>query len=190
MSTQTSFDPAKTAVLTLDIQCGILESFPSATVVLPAAVKVLDAARNRGMLVLHVGLGFEPGYPEGGPKSPRFAAMKEKGFFLKGSPSAAFVPQILGQGETMVHKQRVGAFSENSLRLILREKRIEHLVLMGISTSGIVLSTLRQAYDWDFQCTVIKDACFDSDPEVHRVLTEKIFAAQAKVLTAAEFAGE
>ncbi len=60
-------------------------------------------------------------------------------------------------------------------------------MLFGISTSGIVLSTLRQAFDLDFQCTVIKDACFDPDAEVHRVLTEKVFAAQARVMTADEF---
>jgi hypothetical protein len=34
---------------------------------------------------------------------------------------------------------------------------------------------------------VIKDACYDRDEEVHRVLTEKVFAAQATVITAQEF---
>jgi hypothetical protein len=35
--------------------------------------------------------------------------------------------------------------------------------------------------------TVLKDACFDADPEVHRVLTEKIFTTQATVVTVDAF---
>ena len=42
----------------------------------------------------------------------------------------------------------------------------------------------------DFRCIVLKDACFDPDPEVHRVLTEKIFPAQATVLTVDAFIAE
>jgi nicotinamidase-related amidase len=71
--------------------------------------------------------------------------------------------------------------------MILQAKGIDTLVLFGFGTSGIVLSTLRQAGDLDFNCIVIKDACYDRDEEVHRVLTEKVFAAQATVITAQEF---
>ncbi len=74
--------------------------------------------------------------------------------------------------------------------MILRAQEIESLVLFGIATSGIVLSTVRLASDLDFKCIVIKDACFDNDEEVHRVLTEKIFAAQATVMTTKELQTE
>src|ERR1044071_743246 len=47
-----------------------------------------------------------------------------------------------------------------------------------LPTSGVVLSTLREAADRDFGLTVLADACLDNDPEVHRVLTEKVFPAQ------------
>ena len=71
--------------------------------------------------------------------------------------------------------------------MILRSQSITHLVFFGIATSGIVLSTLRQASDLDFRCVVIKDCCFDGDEEVHRVLTEKVFVRQATVVSAEEF---
>jgi nicotinamidase-related amidase len=90
----------------------------------------------------------------------------------------------------VVYKQRIGAFSENQLHLILRSRGIENLVFFGISTSGITLSTLRRASDLDFRCVVIKDACFDRDQEVHRVLTEKIFPTQATVITVDAFIEE
>jgi nicotinamidase-related amidase len=82
------------------------------------------------------------------------------------------------------------AFSENHPHMILRSRRIENLVFFGVSTSGIVLSTLRRAYDPDYYCAVLRDACFDADPEVHRVLTEKVFRAQATVQTVDEFIAE
>jgi nicotinamidase-related amidase len=50
-----------------------------------------------------------------------------------------------------------------------------------------VLSTLRQAADLDFGLTVLEDGCADADPEVHRVLMEKVFPRQASVRTAAEW---
>jgi hypothetical protein len=63
-------------------------------------------------------------------------------------------------------------------------KAREHtLILGGIATSGVVLSTLREAADKDFALTVLSDACLDADPEVHRVLMEKVFPRQANVLT-------
>jgi nicotinamidase-related amidase len=60
-------------------------------------------------------------------------------------------------------------------------------VFFGISTSGITLSTLRRAFDLDYRCLVLKDACYDPDAEVHRVLTEKVFTSQATVLTVDAF---
>src|SRR5690348_18417336 len=65
---------------------------------------------------------------------------------------------------------------------------IGDLVLCGISTSGVVLSTLRQAADLDFGLTVLRDACADADDEVHRVLTEKVFPRQAEVVDVAAWA--
>ena len=59
-------------------------------------------------------------------------------------------------------------------------------MIMGVATSGCVLSATRWAADINYKVTVVKDACDDRDPEVHRVLTEKIFVRQG-VLTAEEF---
>ena len=64
---------------------------------------------------------------------------------------------------------------------------IQHLVLSGFATSGVVLSTLREAADKDYVLTVLEDGCADRDPEVHRVLTTKIFPRQANVVTVEEW---
>lgn len=84
--------------------------------------------------------------------------------------------------EPIVTKLRVSAFAGSDLEVILRSRQIDTLVLSGIATSGVVLSTLREAADKDFALTVLSDACIDADPEVHRVLTEKVLPQQAEVI--------
>jgi len=77
--------------------------------------------------------------------------LKERGLFIQGSESAQIHPSIYLPGDLIVHKHRVGAFSGNALQMILRSRGMENLVLFGISTSGIVLSTVRMASDLDFK---------------------------------------
>jgi len=61
-------------------------------------------------------------------------------------------------------------------------------VLLGIATSGVVLSTLLNAADLDYRLVVIKDCCADLDQDVHACLIDKISPRQATVLSATEFA--
>lgn len=103
-------------------------------------------------------------------------------------PGSEIHPAVTPQdGEVVVVKHRVGAFAGTDLDMILRSNGIETLVLFGIATSGVVLSTLRYAADLDYRCIVIKDCCGDRDPEVHNCLAEKVFPRQATVVTSEEF---
>jgi nicotinamidase-related amidase len=88
----------------------------------------------------------------------------------------------------VVTKRRVSAFTGSDLEVLLRGLGAGTLVLTGIATSGVVLSTLRQAADLDYRLIVLEDACLDADPEVHQVLTQKVFPRQADVTTVAEWA--
>jgi len=180
-------DSKKTALLTLDLQMGIFGIAPSAEAIISNASKAVEFGRKKGYLLIHVGLGFSEGHPEIPDTESRFKRVKANNLFVMGTPSVEFHRSIARPEDLVVYKQRVGAFSENQLHLILRTRGIENLVFFGISTSGITLSTLRRAYDLDFRCIVLKDACFDGDEEVHRVLTEKVFSTQATVLAVDEF---
>lgn len=64
---------------------------------------------------------------------------------------------------------------------------MQEIVLCGVATSGVVLSTVREAADKDYGIAVLRDGCLDGDEEVHRVLMEKIFVKQAKVLGVGEW---
>ena len=91
-------------------------------------------------------------------------------------------------GDVEVVKKRVSAFSGSDLDVVLRSLEVGSLVLTGISTSGVVLSTLRQAADLDYELTVLRDACADIDDEVHRVLLDKVFPRQATVVATDDWA--
>ena len=92
-------------------------------------------------------------------------------------------------GDIVVRKTRVGAFSTTDLDEQLRGRAITTLILAGISTSGVVLSTVPDAVDRDYRVFVLADASADPQPEVHEFLTERIFPRQAHVITTAQLRG-
>jgi len=87
----------------------------------------------------------------------------------------------------VVTKRRVSAFAGSDLDLILRARQIKRLALFGIATSRVVLSTLRQAADMDYECMVLEDLCADQNADVHQCLVGKVFPRQAAVMSAEEF---
>jgi nicotinamidase-related amidase len=178
----------KTALLVMDVQNGIVSRFAESGenegFILPFQ-KALEAARRHNMLVIFVRVGFSEGYPEVNPRNKVFSAIAAQfGGMTVVDPATQIHKSVQPQpNEPVVTKYRFSAFAGNNLEVILRSQQIDTLILTGISTSGVVLSTLREAADKDFALTVLSDACLDADPEVHRVLIEKLFPRQAKVLT-------
>lgn len=185
-----SIDRGRTAVLIMDYENQILGMLPDKTqaVVLDNASAILREARQAHLPVIYVVVRFRDGYPEVSRQNKRFAGLKESGRLREGTPGAEIHARVAPQpGDIVVTKRRVGAFSTTDLESILRANNISTLAMFGISTSGVVLSTVRWAADMDYQLVVISDACADMDDEVHRVLAEKVLAAQATVVSTHEF---
>jgi len=177
-----------TALLVMDIQTGILGMFPNAKELTGKVAHVIAHARKLNIPVIYVIVGFRPGMPEISTNNKGFSASKERlaktnmDEWIKIDPAVAALP-----GELTVTKRRISAFTGSDLEVILRAKNIQHLILTGIATSGVVLSTLREAADKDYRLTVLSDGCADADEEVHRVLTTKVFPRQADVLTSEDW---
>jgi nicotinamidase-related amidase len=66
---------------------------------------------------------------------------------------------------------------------------LETLLLAGVHTSGVVLSTVRQASDLDYRLIVVRDCCADPDAEMHALLLDTVIAKQAAVVATAELTG-
>lgn len=175
-----------TALLLMDLQEAILQNYPVAGALLERIRTALAAARRAGLPVIWVRVCFRDGYPEVSPRNLAFAGIVQSGRLLEGDPKSAIHPSLDVQPQdVVVTKRRFGAFAGSDLDVVLRGAGIDTLVLAGVSTSGVVLSTVRLAADLDYRLTVLADGCADGDAEVHRVLTEKVFPKQATVQTIA-----
>jgi nicotinamidase-related amidase len=186
-----SIRPKMTAVLLMDFQRMVVDSYAVDKEALLGRVKRLAvAARNCGAMVIHVAVGFQLGYPEISGRNPIFSSLKGAGLLAAGDPTAEIHPELTPQpGDVVVTKQRVSAFTGTNLDMILRSNNIDTLLFTGILTQGVVLSTLRHASDMDYRAVVVADCCSDKDPEVQRVLMEKIFPLQARVAAVEECIG-
>jgi|ERR1700693_1308519 len=185
-----AFDHAHTAVLIMDYQNDIVSMLPEKEqpLLLDRASRILKESRQARLPIIYIAVRFRDGYPEISPQNKLFSSLKESGRLREGTSGAEIHSKVMPQpGDLVVTKRRVGAFSTTDLETVLRAGNIRTLVLFGISTSGVVLSTVRWAADMDYSLFVISDACADRDEEVHRVLTEKVFPRQATVITTAEF---
>ncbi len=177
-----------TALLVMDMQVGILGSLPDTKVLVDNMAKAIAVARCKKIPVIYVVVGFRSGLPEVSINNKSFSAAKERFASLDMDQFMTVHPDLApAPGELTVIKRRVSAFSGSDLEVILRAKEIKHLVLAGVATSGVVLSTIREAADKDYRLTVLADCCADGDDEVHKVLTTKVFVRQADMLTASEW---
>ncbi|MGA8528107.1 MAG: isochorismatase family cysteine hydrolase [Acidobacteriaceae bacterium] len=192
MTDPASLDLAHTAVLSMDMQAGIISLYVSDGTFVSRAAEVLDRCRAHHLPVIHVRVGFRPGLPEVSERNPLFGAIRnspEHQKLFEGEAGA--VHPLLGpkEGDIEIVKHRVSAFTGTDLEMILRAQSVETVVLFGIATSGVVLSTLLDAGDADYRVIVIRDCCGDREPELHAALLDKLFPRRGTVMTAAEFLG-
>lgn len=181
--------PRRSALLVMDVQQGIVERLGGAPGLLDRLAATIATARSAALPVIYVVVRFREGYPEISARNRSFATIRDRGAMMEETHDATAIhPAVAPQaGDIVVTKRRVSAFAGSDLDVVLRAQDINHLVLTGIATSGVVLSTLRYAADLDYGLTVLSDCCADGDDEVHRVLLTKVFPRQADVLTAEEW---
>ena len=190
MSDPVTLDLARTAVLSMDMQAGIVSVYSNDETMIRRAAELLDRCRAHRLPVIHIKVGFRPGLPEVSDRNPLFGAIRtspEHQRLFQGDAGA--VHPLLGpkEGDIVIEKHRVSAFTGTDLEMILRAQSVETLVLFGIATSGVVLSTLLDAGDADYRVIVIRDCCGDREPELHAALLDKLFPRRGTVMTAAEF---
>jgi nicotinamidase-related amidase len=184
-----TIDPKTTALLVMDYQPAILGMLSDAEPLLARVGEAIHIARARGVQIGYVRVAFDDADYDMVPPHSRFAPIL-KAFgttFHSNSPGTAVHEDIAPQpGDIVVRKTRVGAFSTTDLDRQLKERGIVTLLLAGITTSGVVLSTVREGADRDYQLFVLADASADREPEVHEFLIEKVFPGQAHIIHVAD----
>jgi len=186
--TTPTIDPHHTMLLVMDYQPAILNNLPDADELLTRMAEVIHTARTSGVQIGYVRVAFD---------DSDYAVMPDTNKHLIGvaasrrmhheAPETAIHDAVAPEpGDLIVRKTRVGAFSTTDLDQQLRDQKIDTLILAGITTSGVVLSTVREAADRDYRVYVLEDGCSDHDQEVHDLLTEKVFPRQAYVISIAD----
>lgn len=178
-----------TALLVMDVQQATVAMLQGSEDYLTIMLSAIKKARTNNIPVIYVVVGFRKGYPEISPNSKNFSLIKNNPAMKFDTEEAMRVHSAVApdEGDVTIIKKRVSAFSGSDLEVVLRAMGIHHIVLSGIATSGVVLSTLREAADKDYKITVLSDCCADRDEEVHRVLMTKIFPRQSDVVTSLDW---
>jgi nicotinamidase-related amidase len=183
-----SIDPARTAVVIIDMQRDFLEpggfgeSLGNDVSLLSAAVQpcraLLDGARGKHMLVIHTREGHRPDMAdaprakvERGAPSMRIGDRGPMGrILIRGEPGHDIVPELYPEaGEPVIDKPGKGAFYATKLHSILQNRSIENLIVCGVTTEVCVHTTVREANDRGYRCIVPGDCCGSYIPEFHEV---------------------
>lgn len=180
-------DPGRTALLVIDMQRDFLDPRGYAAragldvtrlrAAIPAVTRVLAAAREAGLFIVHT---REANAPDLSDVPPAFLAATRRTGAEVGSPGPLGRLLIRGEygadiidelapapGETVIDKPGFSAFEGTALGSMLTGRGIRTLVLCGITTEVCVSSTLRTAIDRGFDCITVRDACASACPDLH-----------------------
>lgn len=178
----------------MDYQVGLVERLPEGTALLGRAAAAIAEVRDRGGQVGWVRVAFDDADFSAIPASSvmaRLATPDRRAALHVDGPDSQLHPALdVLPTDIAVRKVRVGAFTTTDLDRQLRARDVDTLLLAGISTSGVVLSTVREAMDRDYRIVVLADACADPEPDNHAFLISKIYPRYATVLDVAGLAGQ
>jgi len=179
--------PERTALLAMDFQNGILPLAPEPDALVGRVKGAIADVRAAGGAIGYVRVAFTEDDWTAIPETNKTFSAVAAAQLLHHEDSATRIDERIApeDGDIVVRKVRIGAGSTTDLHQQLRDRGIDTLILAGISTSGVVLSTLNDATDRDYRVYVLSDGVADSDPEIHRVLVDKVFPSRAHVIDTA-----
>lgn len=182
-----SLDPAQTALIVVDMQNAFLSpgglldraglDISGAPRIIDAAQRVLKAVRGRGMLVIHLQVGYPADLSTaGGPTSPNpkkelALCLMERRPELRGKlliwgtwDAEIAEPLAPLPGEVVIQKSRYSGFAGTPLDQLLRTRGIQYLLFLGVATNVCVESTIRDAYFQEYWPILIADAAMQAGP--------------------------
>jgi nicotinamidase-related amidase len=182
-------DPRSAALLVMDYQPAWIQTLTDSDALLSRAAQAIATVRARGAQVAYCRVAFTPAdYGAVPARNLIFNQLASRpGALDEDAPATAIDDRVAPEpSDKVVRKTRVGAFARTDLDEWLRDRAIDTLILAGISTSGVVLSTVCDAADRDYRLVVLADACADRDPEIQDLLIHKVFPQRAQVIMVAD----
>ncbi len=151
--------------------------------VIENAATAISRARAANIPVVYVVVGFSPGYADLPAGSGLFEAVRPDNRLELGTWATEVHSQLApAQGEPVIAKRRVSPFLGTHLDLLLRNLDVNTLLLTGVTTDLVVLSTARDGHDLDYRVEVLEDATATADDELQQAAI-KLIARTATVTT-------
>ena len=185
---QGTLDPESTAMLAIDFQfdfCapgGYMDrmgiDLSSMRAALAPTAKVLSAARERGLTIVHTRETFRADLSDVQPHrlyrgdTGQDIVPGDEGplgrCLIEGEPCWEIVPEVSPlAGEAVFNKCAYGAFGCTDIEAYLRSRGIRHLIFTGLTSNCCIQSNLREALDRGFECAVLEDCCGASTRAAH-----------------------
>lgn len=191
------FDPAKTALLSMDFQNDISHTDAAfaqqvgfapaiaASGVIANTAKLLGAARAAGMPVIHIVVDPTVASQFQAPSRGQFLQMlgdpNADPILVPGSWGAAIHDDVAPQGdEPVIGKWVFSAFASSCLHQTLQVRGVTDVILTGVVTDFVVDSTSWDAVDLGYNVIVVDDCCCAADETDHRHAINKM-AARADI---------
>lgn len=190
-----TLDLAYTALMVIDMQKDFL--YPNGfgaflgndTGLLLRAVeptqRVLAAARQKGLLIIHTREGHVPDLSDCPPaKRERWAPGTRIGdvgpmgrILVQGEEGHAIIDELAPlPGEIVLDKPGKNSFYATNLDAILKEHNIRTLIITGVTTDVCVFTTTTGANDHGYDAVVLADCVASYSPERHRFALDTIKA--------------
>ena len=181
-------DPKRTALLAMDFQNAIVAIAPEPDALVERVKGAIADVRAAGGTIGYVRVAFTEddwaAVPETNKSFSAVAAAK----MMHHEHDATQIDERIApeDGDIVVRKIRIGAVSTTDLHEQLSDRGIDTLILSGISTGGVVLSTLLDTADRDYRVYVLTDGVADPNPDIHRVLLNEVFPSRAHLIDTAQ----
>ena len=132
------------------------------------AKRLAEAARARGVMVIHVWFVVEPGAPGVTANAPLFEGLIDAKALVRGTWGAAPVPGLEPQaGDQMVEKMRMSAWEGTRLEAMLKAAGRDFVIVTGAWTNMSIEHTARTGADKGFYMVVPEDCCSTMNAEWH-----------------------
>ena len=157
------------------IKVGVAEHADNRDELVANAGRLLALARGGGIPVVSVRIAFRADHADVIPNCPIFRNVVARKAMVDGSWGAEF-HEGLGpaDGEFVVKHTRVNAFHGSQLEEVLRVLKADCLIMAGVATNSVVLTTVACAADMGYEVTVVADACSSGDRALHEASLENM----------------
>jgi acyl-CoA reductase-like NAD-dependent aldehyde dehydrogenase/nicotinamidase-related amidase len=151
-------------LLLVDLQNDFLERpevVPAPDRLCARAAELLQAARRRGMPVVHAHTLTRA---DGSDRMPHWVRLARSAC-VEGTRGALPPPALApADGELVLRKRYFSAFGDARLERWLRERDVGRLLVAGVYLHGCVRSTVLDAYERGFEVAVVDDAVGTTEP--------------------------